>query len=90
MQLNQIGIVELIKETDGVIIQKLLSAHQAIRDINREIKMDARIKAKQKEMDELKAPFRRRILKQKSIVSAAELVATSRGLIISEERDDDV
>lgn len=88
MKLDFIGVTEIFKDADEVILAKLLSAHQSIRDIKLEQKLDVDVKQAQKELDRLREPYRRRILRQQSIINAAELVARSRGILMPEDKID--
>jgi len=78
----------LFGETDDVIRAKLLAAYQAIKDINREIKNDAKINALQEELMLLKEPYKLRILRQRNIIESAEVVAKARNLISEEDKLD--
>jgi hypothetical protein len=88
MRLDMIGVTEIFNDPDEIILAKLLSAHQAIRDVKNEMKLDVDIRKAQKELDEVKAPYKKRILRQQSIINAAELVARSRGIILPEDKID--
>lgn len=85
MKLELLTALEMRDDNDTVLMAKLLSAHQALRNIEREMKDDSRIKQLQKELDTAKRPYKLRLLRQKNIVAAAELVAKSRGIHIPEE-----
>ena len=89
MKLEYIGVAELFNDKDEVILAKLLAAHQAIRQINIEQKLDVELNRAIKAVEDLKAPYRRRILRQRSIVSAGELVARARDIILPEDKTED-
>jgi hypothetical protein len=87
MKLEFIGISEIFKDSDEVILAKLLAAHQAVRDITESMKKDVEIQKLQRQLDKLKEPYRVKILRNRSIIQAAEIVARSRGLIKVQEEE---
>lgn len=89
MKLDYIGVTEVFNDPDEVIMAKLLAAHQAVRDINFEVRHDVEIQKLQRQMEVLKGPYKKRMLRQKSIINATELIARSRGLILPEDIEDD-
>lgn len=78
----------IFNEPDEVIIAKLLAAYQAIKDINREMKDDSKIQELQDEINTLKEPYKLRIMRQRNIIEAAEVVAKARNLIATEDKLD--
>ena len=90
MKLEFIGISEIFKDSDEVILAKLLAAHQAVRDINMELKNDVEVQKAQRALDLLKEPYKKRLLRQKSIIQAAEIVARSRNIILAEDKAEEV
>jgi hypothetical protein len=88
MKLEFIGVSEIFNDTDEVILAKLLAAHQALRLIQLEMRNDIELQRAIKVVATLKEPYNRRILRNKSIVSSAELVARSRNIILTEDRAD--
>ena len=88
MKLEYISVAEIFNDSDEVILAKLLAAHQALRLIALEMKNDVELQRELKVVEELKAPYRRRILRQKSILNAAEIVARSRNIILPEDKLD--
>jgi len=88
MKLNHAEIVNFMQDTDEQLIARLLAAHQAIKDINTELKYDTRIKELQDELAELKEPYKKRILRQRNIIAGAELLAKAKNLILTEDKLD--
>ena len=81
MKLQYMSAINIMKLSDEEVCHALMSSYQLIKDINAEMKNDEEVKRLTKELDELKSPYRKRILVQKSIANAAELVARSRGIL---------
>ena len=88
MKLNHAEIVNFMQDTDEQLIARLLAAHQAIKDINTELKYDTRIKELQDELAELKEFYKKRILRQRNIIAGAELLAKAKNLILTEDKLD--
>lgn len=89
MRLEYIGVSEIFKDSDEVILAKLLAAHQALRLIQLEMRNDVELQKAMKAVTVLKEPYKLRILRNKSIINAAELVARSRNIILEEDRADE-
>lgn len=81
MKLEFIGTVDMVNDTDEVVLSKLLAAYQAIKDVKAEMRGDVEIKKVQRELDRLREPYKKRILRFQAISNAAELVARSRGIL---------
>lgn len=86
MSFVSLGITELLEADEEQVLKTLLSAYQTVRDIQAEMKTDYNIRSAKKALDEAQAPFRKRILQQKSIIASAELVARGKGFLKTLEK----
>lgn len=79
MKLEHLASIELINDDRETLLAKLLAAHNIVRDVNAELKADRDIKALQKRIDELKKPYKLRLLEAQGIIASATLVARAKG-----------
>lgn len=87
MRLKNIGCINMLNLSKEEVLAQLLEAYQAIKEISVAMKNDATVKHYTEELNNAKAPYRRQILIQRSIMASTELIAKANGWIVGFDMD---